>query len=312
MSTKRYFDILGIPPTKNEDLVKRAYRKKAMKYHPDRNPSGVAKDKFIQVTEAYEKILFALEEAKNKKNVAQNQAYRQTNTSRRPQESRTHTNTQQNKSSQQARTKQEWEERVKEARKRYENMKRKEALENERYYQNITSGKNWRKFKIVMFACTLISLLVILDSRIFTSQTIPTTIVSKDIQTSYGRSPNNQSLEVVFENSQKAWIQRSFLGMADNNFIFLERTPLFKDIKYVKFYEHDRWFYYTPDYSQSSTFPLIPLTLLIPLLTFFIKGKTVYFSMLYHGSVKIMPLFLIAFLYSNDRWAHLITLGMMF
>lgn len=309
MSTKRYFDILGIPPTKSEDLVKRAYRKKAMKYHPDRNSSAAAKDKFIEVTEAYDKILFALEEAKNPKYTSQNTTYRQSSTSRRPQQRSTHTNTQQNKSSQQARTKQEWEERVKEARKRYENMKRKEALENERYFQNITSGKHWRRFKTIMFACTFISLLVILDSHFFSAQTIPSTIVSKDMQPSYGKRPNIQSLEVVFENGQSAWIARNFLAMTDNNFIFLERTALFKDIKYVKIYEHDRWLYYTPDYSQSSTFPLIPLALLIPLLTFFIKNETVYFSVLYHISVKVMPIFLIVFLYSNDRWAHLITLG---
>ena len=309
MSTKRYFEILGIPPTKNENLVKRAYRKKAMKYHPDRNPSAAAKDKFIEVTEAYDKILLALDEAKNPKYTSQNTTYRQSSTSKRPHQTKTQSNTQQSESSQQTKTKAEWEERVKEARKRYENMKRKEVLENERYYQSITSGKNWKRFKIIMFACTFISFLIILDSQFFSSQTIPSTIVSKDIKPSYGRGSNAQSLEVVFENGQTAWVARNFLSTTDNNFIFLERTPFFKDIKYVKIYEHDRWFYYTPDYSQSSTFPLIPLVLLIPLLTFFIKNETVYFSVLYHASVKVMPIFLIVLLYSNDRWAHLITLG---
>jgi len=311
MSMKRYFEILGIPPTKNEEIVKRAYRKKAMKYHPDRNPSEAAKDKFIQVTEAYDQILLALEQAKKPKYTSQNTTYTQTNTTRRPHQSRTYTNTQQSKSPQQSKTNTEWEERVKNARQRYEKMQRKEALENERYYRDITSGRNWKRFKIIMIACSFISLLIILDSHFFSTQTIPSSVESKDFQPAYGRSPNMKSLQVVFDNGQKAWIARDFLSLTDNNFIYLERTPLFKDIKYVKFYEHDRWFYYTPIYSQSFTFPLIPIVLLIPLLTFFIKNKTIYFSVLYHVSVKVMPIFLVVLLFSNDRWAQLITLGMM-
>ena len=56
MATKRdYYEILGVPRDADEKTIKRAYRKLAMKYHPDRNPDDPeAEEKFKEVTEAYE------------------------------------------------------------------------------------------------------------------------------------------------------------------------------------------------------------------------------------------------------------------
>jgi hypothetical protein len=49
-----YYRILGIRQGASEDEIRRAYRKKAMEYHPDRNHSPEAEEIFIRVTEAYE------------------------------------------------------------------------------------------------------------------------------------------------------------------------------------------------------------------------------------------------------------------
>jgi molecular chaperone DnaJ len=55
MSTKDYYDILGIEVDAAQREVKRAYRKMAMKYHPDRNPGDAdAEQKFKRAAEAYE------------------------------------------------------------------------------------------------------------------------------------------------------------------------------------------------------------------------------------------------------------------
>ncbi len=56
MAEKRdYYEVLGLDKNASEDDIKRAYRKLAIKYHPDRNPGDkVAEEKFKEAAEAYD------------------------------------------------------------------------------------------------------------------------------------------------------------------------------------------------------------------------------------------------------------------
>ncbi len=55
MEFKDYYKILGVDKSASRDEIKKAYRKLAMKYHPDRNPNNkAAEDKFKAITEANE------------------------------------------------------------------------------------------------------------------------------------------------------------------------------------------------------------------------------------------------------------------
>lgn len=52
---KYYYDLLGVSPNASQEEIKKAYRKLAMKWHPDRNPGNKqAEEKFKEIQKAYD------------------------------------------------------------------------------------------------------------------------------------------------------------------------------------------------------------------------------------------------------------------
>jgi len=59
-----FYELLGVGRDAGEDEIKRAYRRLAMEYHPDRNPSPDAAAKFREIAEAYEVLVDAEQRAR--------------------------------------------------------------------------------------------------------------------------------------------------------------------------------------------------------------------------------------------------------
>ena len=64
MSKRDYYQVLGVPRNATEEAVTKAYRRLAMKYHPDRNPDDKeAEERFKEAKEAYEVLTDAQKRA---------------------------------------------------------------------------------------------------------------------------------------------------------------------------------------------------------------------------------------------------------
>ncbi|WP_432697419.1 molecular chaperone DnaJ [Marinobacterium sp. YM272] len=64
MSKQDYYELLDVPRDASDRDIKKAYRRLAMKYHPDRNPDNKeAEDKFKEISEAYEVLADAQKRA---------------------------------------------------------------------------------------------------------------------------------------------------------------------------------------------------------------------------------------------------------
>ena len=51
---KNYYQILGVSKKATDEDIKKAYRKMALKYHPDKNSNPGAEAKFKEIAEAYD------------------------------------------------------------------------------------------------------------------------------------------------------------------------------------------------------------------------------------------------------------------
>lgn len=77
MDYKDYYKILGVDKKASQDEIKKAYRKLAVKYHPDKNPGDkAAEDKFKEINEAYD-VLSDNEKRKKYDELGENWQYYQ-------------------------------------------------------------------------------------------------------------------------------------------------------------------------------------------------------------------------------------------
>lgn len=286
MNTKTYFHTLGIPPTTDESVIKKAYRKLAFKYHPDRNPSSEANEKFIEITEAYDNLLLAIGESNKHPEKA---ATKETATSKRDKDLG------------------DLDERLKKARIRYAYMKRKEEEEKEKYYQSLVKGKKWKAFKIVLVCSTALSFLLFADYLFLPKKQEVSTLIKSEKIIHFNGFGGEEVSPVTFINNQKVWFPTYLVKKESHRYYHLEKTFLFKEIKSISYIKNGEWHKVVPNYSFIWVFPVIPLLLLFPLFTYFIKSKTFNFMLCFNVSTYAIPVLIVVTLLSNNRFWNLIS-----
>jgi hypothetical protein len=269
---KKYYDLLGIPETASENDVRKAYRRMAMQFHPDKNPSPHANERFIQLTEAYEIIL-------GKRDLLVEKSIEKS-----------------------------YEERMREARLRYYEHQKKEQLENEYYYQSLFTGKKWRFIKSTSVVGVLLFILLFLD--IFLPKHIEKDTLafySKDV---YGGTIDETVSLVISEKGKEYWISKlDYQLFGEYPEIVIERSWIFHQP--VHFYSVTKTHLnpYELNYTFYSFKILLMVFFLIPLAVRLFKRRTIYYTVLYHLGLYFSPVATLLFLVNNDHWAHLLTLG---
>lgn len=278
MGTKtKYYEIFGLTDGATKHEVKRAYRKLAMKFHPDRNPDPKAHKLFVDLTEAYHVLM----DDKPAPRVLPETA---TSRSERTEEAR-----------------------IREAQERLKQQQNRIRLQQEYYFRKMTSGLRWRIFRIT--ACTAAFLAVIL----LLEPALPTHFEPHTV-TAYSSTYNGLAhTDIRYMETDRGL--HFFVAsphpdiLRENPHIWVERSFLMRNTVRIWYQKYRFRQSYPVDFSITNLYPLMPLLLFLPAFTLWYKRRTYYFVMIYYFSQYIVGAAAIYILLYQDRWAHILTLG---
>lgn len=280
MPLSKYYKILGLPNNTSLVDVKRQYRKLVLRFHPDRNSDPNAEKVFHEITEAYNIII-----GKIKIEIPAKVEEKKSNVKSK-------------------------EDRIKEARIRFENQKRQEELNYERSFQKIISTKHWKRFKLIALFSALLGVLFFLESY------LPCRY-EKDKVIGYNLRdllPHNKGkLLIVTKNGNKLFIENEELNFSElyssATDIHIKQGLIFR-LPFQVISRQSKEVVYYPvvfSFSQANQY-LFPL-FLFPLFLVFYKRKNAFFMLFFYLTYIIVPVIWLIILLTDNRLLHLLTLG---
>jgi hypothetical protein len=283
MTNSECYRILELPVGASDALIKKQFKKLALRFHPDRNPSPEAHEHFILISNAVDQLLKAKDTATT-----------QTRKKSRP------TNPEKKRAEQ--------EQRIRVAKERFEQQRRSDKLEQERYFRSLTTGKKWQLYKLIALLSFTLSIVLLLDLMLPHHQ-------EKDKMVAFypkaiGGIKYDYVYEIAFSKNNTLFAQRFFENWKlSESPVIIEKSRLFHTP--VSFHEMNS----SPSIQAYFDFNLaafgLPLMILflVPLIPYFFQRKTVYFTFLYHVSFWLIGPLGIIILGTGERLSHLLTLG---
>ena len=283
MLKEKYYKLLGLTSSASDQEVRKAYRKLAMRYHPDRNSDPKAHELFILLNEASDIIL-------NKKDAPHLPIHKKS------------------KGTTKETTKEEKEKRMKTARKRYQDQAKKEQIENDRFFYFLTNGKKWKNLKIIAISGAIISFLMIAD--LFLPRHFQEDEVTH-YKLNFARSPSQEMLGIIKTKRKEKYMLSgmNYYVYAKSRAIYVESSWFFHNpiaiiarnkITPKKFNIHFNYYSFRW---------VIILLFIIPLFTYWYKRKEISFTFLFYISYYGISILMLLFIITGNRWAHLMTLG---
>lgn len=300
MTRNEAAQILGISPQANENTIKKAFRKKAMKLHPDRNKASNARSQFIQVHEAYE-YLSDLATGRTTETYS-----RSTRTSQSKSASKFRSANHKHRhyaDPYEHMSREEFEERYERARRAANEDRKATAIHSNALDEYQTT---WRRpFAKYMAVVGLV--LALLFTADFFLGTITEDIPSEEVEIikiKDSRSAfyyiNIHHVKYSLSNQVRFFIKKNEVNYR------IKRTYIFKDIIEINISNSHHYIDLAPDYSSYGTFPFIPLLLLIPLLSFWFERPSfnfVFFVVYYN--IYIFPIITLVLLFHDGRLLRL-------
>jgi hypothetical protein len=278
---KKYYQLLGLTESATDAEIKRNYRKLAFEYHPDRNSSASAQEKFILIQEAYEIVT-------GKKKIPQQRVG--------------------DYSSRRTRQDESWEEKVKKARSKYEENKRHQEQVIANYFIRLRTGWRWHILRVSAIVGLVISLCMLVDLFLPNHQTEERVLrYSKEVYSSVGSA---QISLIETANNEKMWVQtQNYSLYRHNNNVLVERSWIFHSPILVKSNQKNTQYIIPVHFTFFWAWMIIAPLFLVPFFVWFYKKNNPLFVISYHASVFMISIGIFYFLFTEDRWFHLLTMG---